>query len=25
VLVFTQTGIPAKHVRDINGGWKSHY
>jgi activator of HSP90 ATPase len=24
-LVFTQTGIPAKHVRDINGGWKSHY
>lgn len=24
-LVFTQTGIPARHVRDINGGWKSHY
>lgn len=24
-LVFTQTGIPAKNARDINGGWKSHY
>lgn len=25
VLVFTQTGIPAKNARSINGGWKSHY
>ena len=24
-LVFTQTGIPASRLRDINGGWKSHY
>jgi activator of HSP90 ATPase len=24
-LVFTQTGVPARHWRDINGGWKSHY
>ena len=25
VLVFTQTGIPSKYARSINGGWKSHY
>jgi activator of HSP90 ATPase len=24
-LVFTHTGIPAKHARSINGGWKTHY
>jgi activator of HSP90 ATPase len=24
-LVFTQTGVPAKHWRDINSGWKTHY
>jgi len=24
-LVFTQTGIPAKNARSINGGWKTHY
>ena len=24
-LVFTQTGVPAKNARSINGGWKTHY
>jgi activator of HSP90 ATPase len=25
VLVFTQTGIPAKNASSINAGWKTHY
>lgn len=25
VLVFTQTGIPAKNAKSINQGWKTHY
>ena len=25
MLVFTQTGIPAKSARNINTGWKTHY
>ena len=25
MLVFTQTGIPAKSARSINAGWKTHY
>jgi hypothetical protein len=25
VLTFAQTGVPAKHARKINKGWKTHY
>ena len=25
VLAFTQAGIPARHAKSINEGWKSHY
>jgi activator of HSP90 ATPase len=25
MLIFTQTGIPAKNAHSINAGWKTHY